>query len=54
MSIWHTVDSKEDIAIDGDKINILYDSDYNGNMYVEIPLEIMRQIIVDHDKQNPK
>ena len=57
MSYWHRVDEKEDVEIsdDGIDIEILFLSDHQGNHYVEIPIELVKKVIIEHElKQNQK
>lgn len=46
MSNWIKV-GIDDIEIDGDDINILYSSDYNGNNYVYVKLDDILKLIKD-------
>ncbi len=43
MSKWHDITDKDDVSIseDGKSLQICFDSDHNGNIWVEIPLELL-------------
>ena len=43
MSKWHDITDKDDVSIseDGNSLQICFDSDYDGNIWVEIPLELL-------------
>jgi hypothetical protein len=45
MSIWHTVKDIDDVQVSDDKttLEILFNSDYNGNNYVEVPIDFVLQ-----------
>jgi hypothetical protein len=47
MSVWHEIKDKEDVSLsdDGKTIEVLFDGDDNGNIYVEIPVEFIRPLI---------
>jgi hypothetical protein len=46
MSIWYEIKDKEDINLsdDGKSLQINFDSDHNGNIWVEVPLELIDQL----------
>ena len=61
MSIWYEIKNPEDIEIseDGKTVEILIGTDYSGNIYVEIPVKILRQKLglkdygeLLHEKEN--
>lgn len=47
MSIWYEIKDKEDISLsdDGKSIYVNFTGDHNGNIYVEIPIEFIKQVI---------
>ena len=47
MSIWHGVNSQEDVELseDGETIDVLFNHDYNGNNYVSIPIEFIKNVL---------
>lgn len=46
MSIWYDIKDKEDVSLsdDGKSLQINFDSDHNGNIWVEVPLEFIDQL----------
>lgn len=46
MSIWYEVKDPEniDLSEDGKSVQILYNEDYNGNCYVEVPVELLTRL----------
>ena len=42
MSDWHEV-KEDDIEIDGDMVNIHIGTNYQGAIYVEIPIAILKK-----------
>jgi len=57
MSIWYTIEDPEDVDIDRDcnEINILYNSDNQGNYYVAVPIKILQDKIDEFygDSESP-
>lgn len=55
MSRWITIE-KDDISIDkerdGIKMNILVDSDDQGNIWAEIDIEIVKDVIKKYEDEN--
>ena len=55
MSRWIPI-KKEDISVDeerdGVKVNILVDSDEQGNIWAEISLEDMKEVIKKYEDEN--
>jgi len=49
MSEWHEV-KEEDIDIDGDMVNIHIGTNYQGAIYVEIPIAILKKKLDDFYK----
>ncbi len=47
MSMWYSVNNKEDVGIseDGKSLEILFKSDHNGNSYIEVPTEFIKEIL---------
>lgn len=45
MSKWHEVFNEDDVSIseDGKTLEIKFDTDHNGNIWVEIPLAFIEQ-----------
>ena len=43
MSTWYQINDSESIALseDGKSVEVLFDSDGFGNVYIEIPLELI-------------
>lgn len=41
MSIWYEIKDPGDIELDGDELNVLYNSDNQGNYYVAIPIKFL-------------
>ncbi len=43
MNIWYNIKDKEDISLsdDGKELHVNFDSDFNGNKYVSIPLHLI-------------
>ena len=43
MSKWHDITDKDDISIsdDGKDLHVCFDGDYDGNIWVSIPLELL-------------
>ena len=50
MSQWREI-AKEDVELSNDKqtIDVLIGSDYNGNNYIEIPIEYIIEILQKGD-----
>lgn len=49
MSFRHTITDIEDVQIsdDGKELEVLYDSDNLGNLYVDIPIEFVKQRLAE-------
>ena len=47
MSTWIEVTDIDDVEIDGDDINILYDHSPNGNNYITVPVHLMVRVLRD-------
>jgi hypothetical protein len=47
MSTWHTIMDKENITLSegGSLLDILLDHDDFGNIYVEIPVELIKEVL---------
>ena len=47
MSTWREIKKQEDVELseDGKTLEVLYMSDYNGNNYIDIPIEFARQAL---------
>ena len=45
MSMWYEVDDIFDLGIsdDGKMLQVRFDTDCNGNNYVEVPMEILKE-----------
>lgn len=51
MSKWHRIENIDDITItDDDYLDILIDHDRFGNVYVEIPIELIKRVLGINDK----
>ena len=48
MSIWKEI-KKEDIAVDGDEIDILISSDNFGNNYITVKKQDVLDLIADYE-----
>ena len=49
MSKWYRA-KKEDIDIDGEDLNILVCTDYDGNIYVEISMKLLKEVLREKNK----
>ena len=51
MSTCREIKKQEDVELseDGKTIEVLYMSDYNGNNYIDIPIEFVRQALNKKD-----
>jgi hypothetical protein len=49
MSKWYRA-KKEDIDIDGEDLNILVCTDYDGNIYVELSMRLLKEILQEKNK----
>jgi len=49
MSTWHEIKDIEDVSIsdDGEFLHVNYDSDYSGNIWMEIPIKFIKKLIAD-------
>lgn len=49
MSEWYKVEDQEDVGLskDGKMIQICFDANYNGNVWVEIPIEFLKDLKLD-------
>lgn len=47
MSLWYEITDEEDVSLseDGKHLQVNYDSDKNGNLWVEIPLEFIERLM---------
>lgn len=47
MSEWYEVNDPEDVdfSLDGKSIHILYKTNRNGNCYVEVPVDLIENIL---------
>ena len=47
MSTWREIKKQEDVELseDGKTLEVLYMSDYNGNNYIDIPIEFVMQAL---------
>ncbi len=47
MSIWYEIKDKKDLNLSDDKkdLHVLFDGDYNGNIYVSIPIEFIKEVL---------
>jgi hypothetical protein len=47
MSIWYEIKDKEDVHLsdDGKELQINFDSDHNGNIWVSVPIELINNLI---------
>ena len=45
MSLWKKIKDEDDVELseDGKTLEVLYDTDKQGNYYIEIPIEIVRK-----------
>ena len=50
MSVRYIIKSQENVELsaDGKEIEILYDTDYNGNCYVDVPVEYIRKVLEEN------
>ena len=51
MSIWYEIKNKVDVELSDDKksIEILYKNDNQGNYYVDVPIEFIKEILKDYE-----
>jgi hypothetical protein len=49
VSKWHRIEDIKDIEIsqDGADLEVLIGQDYFGNVYVEIPIELIKKVLAD-------
>lgn len=55
MSIWYDIKKTDEVNVsdDGKTLDILFDSkDYNGAMYVQVPLERVKEVLKEYDEKN--
>jgi len=45
MSLWYEVKDIDDLDIDGEDLNILFNTDYNGNCYVTVPIALIKEVL---------
>ncbi len=47
MSIWYDIKNSEDVSLseDGKSLQVCFDSDHNGNIWVDIPLELITPLL---------
>lgn len=47
MSLWKQIKNQEDVELseDGKTIEVLYEFDHNGNNYIEIPVEFIKNVL---------
>jgi len=45
MSKWHDITDQEDVSLseDGTELQVCFDSDHDGNIWVAIPIEFVKQ-----------
>ena len=43
MSRWLEIEDIEDLEVEGDMLNVLYESDDWGNNYIQIPIEMIKK-----------
>jgi len=53
MSTWRKVKDRDDVEVseDGKTLDILYMFDHNGNNYVEVPIEFVRDALKVYDEK---
>ena len=53
MSIWYEVTDENDVELsdDGKSVEILFSSDFNGNSYVDVPVEILKKILIEAEER---
>ncbi len=49
MSEWFEIKDPEDVELsdDGKAVQVMFDTDNNGNRYVEIPVEMLVKLLAD-------
>ena len=50
MSMWKDI-KKEDIEIDGDEINILESTDDNGNNYIVLKIQDVKDLLIKSEEE---
>ena len=47
MSIWYEIKdgSNVELSADGTTVEVLFNTDYNGNNYVDIPIEFIKKAL---------
>ena len=47
MSVWYEIEDQEDVELseDGKTLEINFNSDHNGNIYVEVPIDIIKKAL---------
>ena len=57
MSTWIEIKNPADVRLsqDGKTIEVLYSNDYNGNNYIDIPIEFIKDVLpLDSFQTTPK
>jgi hypothetical protein len=49
MSKWYTA-QKDFIEIDGDNIDIYVCNDYDGSIYIQVPMKILKEVLQEKNK----
>ncbi len=52
MSEWTEITDASLVEVDGEYIVVRYDTDQFGNKYVEIPIEIVRELLAKLDTKS--
>ena len=49
MSTWHEVKDKDDIdlSLDKEDLHILFDGDEWGNIYVSVPVKLVKEVLTE-------
>lgn len=47
MSLWYEIKDKEDcnISEDGKMLQVNFDGDYNGNIWIEVPVKFIKDLL---------
>ena len=50
MSIWYKIIDQLDVELsdDGKTIEINYSADYTGNIYIEVPVEFIKNVLKEY------
>lgn len=52
MSIWYEIKEQDDVELSDDKktLEVCYEHDHNGNLYIDIPIEFVKHALDNVDE----